>query len=146
MKPEIRPARIEDLPGIISLLNQSGLPSSDLTTTSLTTFRVAESDGELIGVAGFETAGTDGLMRSLAVRQDWRKQGLGERLVSECEQAAYQAGVRTVYLLTSTADDYLRRLGYADMRRETVPPAIAGHAQFRGLCPACAKCLGKSLG
>lgn len=142
---KIRPARPDDLPAVVALLNACQLPTDDLTAGILSTFFVAESQGQLLGVAGFEGVGAGGLLRSLAVAPAARSNGLGARLVACCEDAATAAGVQHLYLLTTTADAYLRRLGYEDVLRETVPPAIAAHPQFRGLCPASAKCLRKTL-
>ena len=144
-KIEIRPAQPADLSAVVALLEACNLPSSDLGNAILATFFVAESAGQLVGVVGFEPSGQYGLLRSLAVAPKARGKQLGERLVARCEGAAETAGVKRLYLLTTTADAYLRRLNYEDVPRENVPPAIAAHPQFRGLCPASAKCLAKSL-
>ena len=58
---------------------------------------------------------------------------------------ARRRGAATAYLLTTTAAEYFRRRGYTDVPREAVPAIVAGHAQFRSLCPASAKCLEKRL-
>ena len=89
--------------------------------------------------------GDAGLPRSLAVEPAWRGSGIGERLVADNERRAHAAGVRALYLLTTTAQAYLQRLGYEDIQRDVVPTTIAAHPQFRGLCPASAKCMRKML-
>jgi amino-acid N-acetyltransferase len=66
-------------------------------------------------------------------------------LATRREAAARQAGVGALYLLTTTAADYFRLRGYSDVARAAVPPAVAGHAQFRSLCPASATCLRKEM-
>lgn len=142
---EIRPAHADDLPAIAALLNACQLPTDDLKQETLSTFFVAGSGAQIVGVVGFEATDADGLLRSLAVAPDARSQNLGERLVARCENTARSAGVRKLYLLTTTAGAYLRHLGYADVLRASVPPAIAAHPQFRGLCPASAQCLEKPL-
>ena len=108
-------------------------------------FCVAELEGEIVAVAGWEAFGTVGLLRSLAVAEDRRGGGLAARLVERCEADAQRRGVEAVYLLTTTAADYFRRRGYADVPRDAAPAAVAGHAQFRSLCPASAQCLAKPL-
>ena len=35
--------------------------------------------------------------------------------------------------------------GYVEVARADVPPSVAGHAQFRSLCPASARCLARPL-
>ena len=141
----IRPARPDDFPAVTALLSVCQLPTNDLTHDILSTFFVAESGKQIVGACGFEVSGTDGLLRSLAVAPDARGNRLGERLVARCEAAAQSGGVKNLYLLTTTADAYLRRLGYVDVLRESAPPAVSTHPQFRGLCPASAKCLKKLL-
>ncbi|MBS1230642.1 MAG: family N-acetyltransferase [Proteobacteria bacterium] len=143
---EFRALRAEDLPGVISLLKACGLPTDDLVAVNLEDFELAEdAGGHIVGLAGFDRAGSDALLRSLAVAPDWRGRGLGEALVARRAAAARLAGVSAFYLLTTSAADYFRRLGYRDVTRVDVPSAIAAHAQFRSLCPASATCLAKRL-
>ncbi len=141
----IRPARAEEFAAIVTMLRECDLLADDLSPGSLSTFHVAVGGNRLLGVCGFEGSAADGLLRSLAVAADQRKCRLGERLVAACEGAARAIGIERLYLLTTSADAYLRRLGYADVARTRVPPEIAGHPQFRGLCPASARCLAKTL-
>lgn len=143
--PELRPARAADLPAVVALLEGCGLPTGDVSEAMLASFSVAEADGKIVGVAGLEAFGTFGLLRSLAVAEDRRGGGLAARLVDWCEAEARRRGVQMAYLLTTTAADYFRNRGYMDEPRAAVPAAVAGHAQFRGLCPVSAKCLSKHL-
>jgi len=142
---ETRPAQPDDFPAIVSLLTECQLPTGDLSADGIGGFVVAESGNALVGVCGLELFGTAGLPRSLAVAQEWRGRGIGERLIAEIEQRARDTGARALYLLTTTAQAYLQRQGYADVPRDVVPEAIAAHPQFRGLCPASAKCMRKRL-
>jgi amino-acid N-acetyltransferase len=142
---DIRPALPADLSAVLALLAESGLPVADLTGGLPGAFFVAEDGGQLLGVAGVERLGEDGLLRSLAVAETIRGSGLGRRLVESCEVGAKAAGLANLYLLTTSADAFFVCLGYRLVPREDVPPAVAGHAQFRSLCPASAKCLHKRL-
>jgi amino-acid N-acetyltransferase len=136
----------ERLPELKRLLAELGLPAEDLAPAQLTGFELAfDGSDRVIGSAGIEPAGSDALLRSLAVAADWRGSGLARRLVARREEAARQAGARALYLLTTGARDFFRHLGYADVARDAVPAAVAAHAQFRSLCPASAKCLEKGL-
>ena len=140
-----RLARPDDFVAIVSLLSGCGLPTDDLPAGGINNFAVATAGGKLVGVCGLDVFGAVGLPRSLAVEPRWRRRGVGERLLAENEQRASAAGVRDLYLLTTTARDYLQRLGYENTERASVPAVIAAHPQFRGLCPASAKCLHKVL-
>lgn len=141
----IRAAQVADLPSVLELLQASRLPTDDLAQGLPGKFFVAHADGVLVGVVGLEVFGSDGLLRSLAVVEAWRRRGLGNALVAECLAAAKAQALGGVYLLTTTAADYFRRRGFADIARDAVPPAVAAHPQFRSLCPASAKCLGMSI-
>lgn len=141
-----RPAVATDLSSIAALLSDCDLPAQDLTVEVLSGFELAfAADGRLVGQIGLEVFGDIGLLRSLAAAPDSRAQGLGEQLVTRREAEARRAGLSAVYLLTATAADYFRRRAYDDVPRETVPTAIAAHAQFRSLCPSSARCLRKAL-
>lgn len=143
---EIRSATADDLPAITELLQEYELPTSDLTENNLALFLVAETtDKRIVGVAGLDRVGSTGLLRSVAVTRHWRRRGLGQRLVAQCETVALIAGVNDVYLLTVTAIDFFRRMEYQALSRGAVPVKIAEHSQFRSLCPANAQCLGKRL-
>lgn len=111
----------------------------------LRTLAQVEVDGRVVGTAGVEAFGTDALLRSLTVAEASRGAGLASQLIDWCEMQARRRRVQTAYLLTTTAADYFKKRGYSDVPREAVPAAVAGHAQFRNLCPASAKCLGKRL-
>jgi amino-acid N-acetyltransferase len=141
-----RPAVATDLSSVAALLSDCDLPAQDLTVEVLSGFELAfAADGRLVGQIGLEAFGDIGLMRSLAVAPESRAQGLGEQLVARREAEARRAALTAVYLLTTTAADYFRRRAYEDVSRETVPAAIAAHAQFRSLCPSSARCLCKAL-
>jgi amino-acid N-acetyltransferase len=140
------PATAEMLPAIVRLLAEAGLPAHDLEPAILSGVELAtDVEGRIVGAAGLDVFGPDALLRSVAVIPELRGRGIGADLVARREAAARVAGVGTIYLLTTTADGFFRRLGYADTPRETVPAGIAAHAQFRSLCPASARCLGKRL-
>ena len=144
--PEIRPAQGDDFAAIVELLTGCALPANDLSAEHLVYFFVARVGDRLVGVAGVEPLESVGLLRSLAVAQDFRGGGLAQRLVAACEERAQDLlGVSDLYLLTTTAADYFLRRGYHELARESVPGSVAGHPQFRGLCPASARCLGKKL-
>ncbi len=103
-------------------------------------------DGErVIGTVGLEVAGDAALLRSLAVSTSLRRKGCGRELVAAAEALASIIGVRTLYLLTTTAAPFFARLGYADARRDRAPAAIAALPQFRSICPSTAAFMAKSL-
>jgi amino-acid N-acetyltransferase len=141
----IRQANTSDVRAVKSLLSLCGLPTDDLAEANADNFLVFASGEEILGVCGTEAFREEGLLRSLAVVPGFRGQKIGERLVAASESKAIAAGVKRLYLLTTTARDYLLRLGYLDVARESVPEPIRAHPQFQELCPASASCLVKKL-
>ena len=116
------PARPHDLRGALDLLGRAELTDQDVSEGWGHYFVVREDDGRVVGVAGLELHGEDGLLRSVAVDVDYRGQGLAAALVEAVVQRAARVGLRSVYLLTTTARDYFARRGFADSPRERRPP------------------------
>ena len=58
---------------------------------------------------------------------------------------AGEAGVETLYLLTTTAPEFFGERGYAEVNREEAPEAIRGSTEFADLCPTTATCMRKRL-
>ena len=126
-----------DHEAVEALLHDSELPI-DGVAEWLAQFWVAEHQGRVVGVAGMERYGDSGLLRSVAVVPEWRGTGIGRTLVDRVLEDGRAAGVREVYLLTTTAEHYFPRLGFACVDRETVPAAVRASAEFTGACPASA--------
>jgi amino-acid N-acetyltransferase len=120
----------------VALLQSQGLPISDITAEHLEHFFFVGSDGSPAGLVGVELYGTDALLRSLVVAENARGNGLGSTLVEHAEQYAAATGVRSVYLLTNTAETFFKRLGYVRIDRAQAPPSIRATREFASLCPA----------
>lgn len=144
-EPVIRLAAPADRERIRALLDQAGLPSADLETSGVVLL-LAEAEGEMLGCAGIEPRGDLALLRSLAVREAAREKGLGRSLARRAENLARAAGVTTLYLLTTTAEHFWSRLGYARLARADMPREIQESAEFSALCPASAVCMKLELG
>ncbi|HWQ11753.1 MAG TPA: arsenic resistance N-acetyltransferase ArsN2 [Roseiflexaceae bacterium] len=133
----VAPARADDLPAILELLERSDLPRAGLADHLATTL-VAHDGGAVVGSAAVERYGDAGLLRSVAVDRAYRGQGLGTALVGAALELARRQGVRTLYLLTTTAGDYFPRFGFRPVTRDDVAPAVRQSAEFTGACPASA--------
>jgi amino-acid N-acetyltransferase len=132
------PARPHDLRGALDLLGRAELTDQDVAERWGHYFVVREDDGRVVGVAGLEIHGEDGLLRSVAVDADYRGQGLAASLVEAALERAKWVQLRSVYLLTTTARDYFARRGFVDCPREEAPAAIRGSWEFRVGCPSTA--------
>jgi len=132
------PARPHDLRGALDLLGRTELTERDVAERWGHYFAVREDDGRVVGVAGLEIHGEDGLLRSVAVDAEYRGQGLAASLVEAAMERAKRLQIRAVYLLTTTARDYFARHGFADCPREEAPAAIRESWEFRTGCPSTA--------
>jgi len=129
-----RRATAEDWPGIRSLLVASGLPL-DGAEDHVTNFRLIEEADRVLGVAGLERYQKAGLLRSVATAKDFRSQGVAARLVNALLQDAWELGLTSVSLLTTTAGPYFERLGFEVQPRADAPPALQASLEFQGACP-----------
>jgi amino-acid N-acetyltransferase len=130
MSPRIEHAEPGDLTSIITLLDRCGLPEAGLGVHMSTLLFTAKQDGRLLGCAAVELYGRDALLRSLAVAEDARGRGLGDRLVQSGLDAACRLGVTAVYLLTDTAEAFFARRGFGRIERAEVPAALTRSAEF----------------
>lgn len=129
------PARPHDLPGALALLGRAQLPEQDVTERWGHYFVVREDDGRVVGVAGLEVHGEDGLLRSVAVDAGYRGQGIAGRLVEAALERAAILRLRSVYLLTTGAEQYFARRAFAACARERAPAALRESWEFRSGCP-----------
>ena len=133
----LRPARTADLAAIERLLSDSALPLTGVAE-SLDAFTVAEDGTEIVGVAGLELCRGNALLRSVAITPEWRSRGLGRSLVTHVIADAESRGLRALYLLTTTADQYFPSFGFKPITRDEVPPDVRETEEFRSACPASA--------
>ena len=133
----IRPAAREDLAAIERLLTASKLPL-DGVREALPSFVVAESAGELVGVAGLERCRDNALLRSVAVAESCRSRGVGRALVERVIAEAESRGIHALYLLTTTAERYFPSFGFSAVARDEVPADVRATTEFASACPASA--------
>jgi arsenate reductase len=137
----IGPALTGDAGDVRRLLAQAGLPEAGLADPFPGAYVLARRGGEVAGVAGLETYRTSGLLRSVAVAPALRQSGIGRALVADRLAAARERGLEAVYLLTTSAADYFRRLGFSPAPRDEAPADLAASPELSGACPASATCM-----
>ena len=141
----IRAAQQQDLPAVEALLKTYTLPTGGLAQ-HLPSYLVVEDAGRIVASAGLELYGIAALLRSVAVQQDYRNRGLARAMVNQLIKQARSQGVRAVYLLTATAQQYFRRMGFETLPREAVDPAVTTSAEFGDSCCATAVAMRLALG
>jgi amino-acid N-acetyltransferase len=130
----IRVAAPGDYAGVVRLLEAAGLPTAGLQP-SLPDFLVAEEGGRIVGTIGLEVYGDCALLRSAVVDPARRGAGLGIGLVESLLGRAETRGVHEIYLLTTTAERFFPRFGFARISPGEVAAAVRASEEFRGACP-----------
>jgi arsenate reductase len=140
----IRTARPDDRSAVEALLLAAELPTEGVAD-HFAGFTVATEGGVLTGVVGIEHYGTSALLRSLAVRPQARRRGLGAVLARHALARARAAGVSEAFLLTTTAHGFFAQRGFERVERSSVPLAVTSSAELRGACPDSATVMRKRL-
>ena len=133
------------LPAAVALLRSEGLPASDLTEAHLAHFFYSGSATAPSGLVGLEFCGPYALLRSLIVIPAFRSCGLGRALVDHAESHARAEGAQALFLLTTTAESFFQRHGYASAERASAPAEIRGTREFTDICPASSAFMVKRL-
>lgn len=141
--PEIAPATPADLPAVLALLAANKLPQEGLEHGA--TVLVARDGSRVVGSVALELYGDAGLLRSVAVDAAWRGRGLGHALTDRALELARRRGVRTVYLLTTTAGEFFPRFGFRPIDRADVALAVRQSVEFTSACPASALVMAKAV-
>jgi N-acetylglutamate synthase-like GNAT family acetyltransferase len=135
---EAPPARFRmaapaDVEGIRTLLESSGLSAEGLETRLSDTLVTGPADGPdatacLVHIEGH------GLLRSVAVRAEVRRCGLGLLAVAAAVAHGRNRGDRTVTLFTESAGAFFERLGFQAVARSELPEPVASSPQATEEC------------
>jgi amino-acid N-acetyltransferase len=130
---------------VTAMLEAAALPVADLSEDRLNHFFYVPHEESAIGLVGLELYAEEALLRSLVVAPRGRGQGLGVALVRHAESYAASWGVRSMYLLTLSAERFFERLGYTRVDRYAAPASIRRTSEFTSLCPASSSFMVKVL-
>ena len=128
----VRTAVASDIPAIQSLLNHYASMGDLLPRTradiekNLPHFHVVEIDGELLACGSLEHF-TEELaeVRSLMVRTDIKRSGLGRAIVQELINLARSRKVKRLMALTYVPE-FFHRMGFKTVNKEIFPEKIWG--------------------
>lgn len=141
----IRGATAADLAGVRDLLLAGKLPLDGLEEQFGDSYAVAVLGDRIVGAEGIECYEGCGLLRSAVVDAAWRGRRIGDRLTSDRLRWARAAGLREVWLLTTSAADYFPRFGFQRAERGEASPALQRSREFAEACPASAVAMRLSL-
>lgn len=127
------------------LLVEAGLPTGDLDDEGARYYALGEGAQDAVAFAGLAAVGDDALVRSVVVPETARGSGLGAALVDHIAKLAATYGVERLWLLTTSADGFFARHGFASVDRASAPPFIASTRQFTELCSSSAVLMCRTL-
>jgi amino-acid N-acetyltransferase len=126
---KLRPARIEDVGGILSLIEPLEADGTlvkrnrEMLEREITNFQVIERDGVIEGCAALYpmAQAKSAEFACLAVAPEYRDAGYGERLLGACEAAAKQLRIRTIFALTTRAAHWFVAQGFREAGVAALP-------------------------
>jgi amino-acid N-acetyltransferase len=139
----IVPASQNSFSAAIELLKKNNLPTEDINPG--TQLFVVEDGDEVIATVAVEYDYNDALLRSLSVSEDKRSSGIGAELVDFIEDYVSKQGVRTIYILTTTAANFFSRRGYTLIDRSNVPQFIKDTKEYSVICASSSTLMRKVL-
>lgn len=137
-------ATMKDLAAIEAMLEQANLPTIGVRQ-HLAHFRLGKRAGKIVALGGLELYGAQALLRSVVVDTTERNKAYGKQMVKHLYQLAQQSGVHELYLRTMDATPYFAHLGFQELAYDQVPAGLKRSSQFRGVCPASATVMHRSL-
>jgi amino-acid N-acetyltransferase len=124
---KIRKARMRDVPELLALINGYAangimLPRTEFELAeSIRDFIVAEDADNLMGCGALHFYTTSmGEIRSLAVRSNAKRGGIGRRIVAELEREAEECDLSSLFAFTYVPE-FFSRLDYATVDRALLP-------------------------
>jgi amino-acid N-acetyltransferase len=117
---KLRPARIEDVRGVLSLIEPLEADgtlvkrSRELLEAEIGNFFVVEHDGVIVGCAALYPFKEDksAEFACLAVAEGYRDSGYGEDLLKACEERAARLRIRRLFALTTHAAHWFLEQGF----------------------------------
>ncbi len=129
---KIRKAHINDIKEIQKLVNEFARKEQMIPRAlnelyeNLRDFVVAEEESRIVGVCALHILWDDlAEIRSLAVKKDFQKMGIGKKMVERCLRETKELGIRRVFVLTYQSD-FFKKLGFSDTDKSELPQKIWG--------------------
>ncbi|MGC9045715.1 MAG: N-acetyltransferase [Thermodesulfovibrio sp.] len=129
---KIRKAAISDIKTIHKLINEFAKKGEMLPRSlnelyeNIRDFFIAEENNEIKGVCALHILWEDlAEIRSLAVKKDSQKKGIGSLLVKKCLSEAKKLGVKKVFVLTYIPE-FFKKTGFKELDKSKLPQKIWG--------------------
>ncbi len=129
---KIRKALISDIKPIHKLINDFAKKGQMLPRSlnelyeNIRDFFIAEENDEICGVCALHILWEDlAEIRSLIVKREFQKKGIGKNLVKKCLNEASKFGVKQVFVLTYISD-FFKKIGFKEIDKSKLPQKIWG--------------------
>jgi amino-acid N-acetyltransferase len=126
----LRKARIADVENMMSLINSNAelglmLPRSrNMLYENIREFMLAEEDEQLVGVASLHILWSDlAEIRALAVSNDYKRMGIGTKIVRALEEEARELGCSRLFALTYQPE-FFKFCGYEEVSKDQMPQKV----------------------
>jgi amino-acid N-acetyltransferase len=145
---KVRAARTSDVKAIRELVDSYAAPGQMLSKETVTLYEsvqefvVAERDGVVVGCGALHILWEDlAEVRTVAVSQEFHKQGIGHLILEEIIRRAREVGVKRIFCLTFQTQ-FFGSIGFAEIQGTPVEPDVyaqllrsydAGVAEFLDL-------------
>lgn len=87
-------------------------------------FWICKDNNGILGCVALHIAWEDlAEVKSLAVKEEFKKRGIGKGLLNECIQDAKRLGVKRVFALTYMPE-YFKKFGFKEVSKEKLPHKI----------------------
>ncbi|CAB4592529.1 unannotated protein [freshwater metagenome] len=155
----IRPAKTKDVKSIRNLVDSYAAPGQMLSKETVTLYEsvqefiVAEDNGVLVGCGALHILWEDlAEVRTVAVKENLHKQGIGHQILEAIIQRAREVGVEKIFCLTFQTE-FFGRHGFEVIEGTPVEPSVyaellrsydAGIAEFLDLESAKPNTLGNT--
>lgn len=140
---KIRKALISDTKAIHKLINEFARKGEMLPRSlnelyeNIRDFYVAEDNKEIKGVCALHILWEDlAEVRSLVVKKEEQKKGIGSLLVKQCLKEAKKLGIKKVFALTYIPE-FFKKLGFKEIDKSKLPQKIWGDCIRCSKFPEC---------
>jgi amino-acid N-acetyltransferase len=140
---DIRPAKISDVKGIHALVeyyannNEMLHRSLNAIYENIQEFIVLESEGKVIACGALHVSWEDlAEVKALAVSEEYKRQGIGRKMVERLQENAKNLGVQKIFTLTFNPE-FFKKLGYVETSKEMLPHKVWSECVNCYLFPDC---------
>ena len=129
---KIRKAHISDIKEIQKLVNEFARKEQMIPRSmnelyeNVRDFVVAEEKDGIVGACALHVLWDDlAEVRSLAVKKEFQKKGIGRKMVRSCIKEAKGLGIKRVFVLTYQPE-FFKQLNFKDTDKASLPQKIWG--------------------